>query len=64
MDEFGSRIQQSCDPSVAMAVFFYIPMQLAFTVMWPLRDLDYSGGCGLGVTQLALSHVTINSSQC
>ena len=46
MDEFGSRIRQSCDPSVAMAVFFYIPTQLAFTVMWPLHDLDYSGGCG------------------
>ncbi|XP_064397711.1 tubulin--tyrosine ligase-like protein 12 isoform X2 [Halichondria panicea] len=41
MDEFGSRIQQSWSPSVAMAMFFYIPSQLAFTAVWPLRDMAY-----------------------
>ena len=43
MDEFGSRIQQSLSPSVAMAVFFYIPTQMGFTVMWPIKDLQFSG---------------------
>eukprot|EP00731_Ephydatia_muelleri_P029714 Em0021g237a len=40
MDEFGSRIQHSDNPSVAMSVFFYIHLQVAFSVIWPLRDLD------------------------
>ena len=44
MDEFGSRIQNSDNPSVAMSVFFYIPLQMAFSLIWPLRDLDCEGG--------------------
>ncbi len=43
MDEFGSRVRQSCDPTVAMTVFFYIPSQLAFTAMWPLKNLSCGG---------------------
>lgn len=43
MDEFGSRIQHSDNPSVAMSVFFYIHLQVAFSVIWPLRDLDCEG---------------------
>ncbi|XP_015278464.1 PREDICTED: tubulin--tyrosine ligase-like protein 12 [Gekko japonicus] len=40
MDEFGSRIQHSDDPTFAMAPLFYMPQQTAYTVLWPLRDLD------------------------
>ena len=43
MDEFGSRIRQSCDPTVAMVSFFFIPTQLAFSLVWPLKDLSYAG---------------------
>ena len=48
MDEFGSRIQHSDEPSAAMTAFFFIPAQLAFTVVWPLRDLRYGGKRELG----------------
>lgn len=41
MDELGSRIQHSDNPSAAMSVFFCIPLQMAFSLIWPLRDLDY-----------------------
>ncbi|XP_066214709.1 tubulin--tyrosine ligase-like protein 12 isoform X2 [Saccopteryx leptura] len=40
MDEFGSRIQHSDVPSFATAPFFYMPQQVAYTLLWPLRDLD------------------------
>lgn len=41
MDEFGSRIQHSDEPSIAVANIFFIPYQIAFTVMWPLKDLGF-----------------------
>ncbi|XP_036617053.1 tubulin--tyrosine ligase-like protein 12 [Trichosurus vulpecula] len=40
MDEFGSRIQHSDEPSFATAPLFYMPQQIAYTVLWPLRDLE------------------------
>lgn len=43
MDEFGSRIQHSDVPSFATAPFFYMPQQMAYTLLWPLRDLDTGG---------------------
>lgn len=45
MDEFGSRIQHSDTPSFATAPFFYMPQQVAYTLLWPLRDLDTGGKC-------------------
>lgn len=43
MDEFGARIQHSDTPSFAAAPFFYMPQQVAYTLLWPLRDLDTGG---------------------
>ena len=43
MDEFGSRIQHSDEPSCIMALFYYIPTNISFTVMWPAIDLEYGG---------------------
>lgn len=43
MDEFGSRIQHADEPSFATAPFFYMPQQVAYTLLWPLRDLDTGG---------------------
>lgn len=40
MDEFGSQVQHSDHPSCGMAPFFYIQGQLAYTVLWPLHDLQ------------------------
>lgn len=40
MDEFGSRIQHSDNPTVRTAPFMYAPTQMAYTIMWPLQDLD------------------------
>ncbi|XP_032361195.1 tubulin--tyrosine ligase-like protein 12 isoform X3 [Etheostoma spectabile] len=40
MDEFGSQVQHSDQPSCSMAPFFYIPGMLAYTVLWPLQDLQ------------------------
>lgn len=45
MDEFGSRIQHSDTPSFATAPFFYVRQQVAYTLLWPLRDLDTGGKC-------------------
>ncbi|XP_040002542.1 tubulin--tyrosine ligase-like protein 12 isoform X2 [Xiphias gladius] len=40
MDEFGSQVQHSDQPSCGMAPFFYIHGQLTYTVLWPLQDLQ------------------------
>ncbi|XP_074614441.1 tubulin--tyrosine ligase-like protein 12 isoform X2 [Acropora palmata] len=41
MDEFGSRIKHSDDPSFAVAMLFYVPLGVSFSIMWPLRDMAY-----------------------
>lgn len=43
MDEFGSKVQHSENPSCAMAPFFYIQGQLAYSLLWPLQDLQKGG---------------------
>ena len=43
MDEFGSRIQHSDNPTVRTVPFMYAPTQMAYTIMWPLQDLDSEG---------------------
>ncbi|XP_072309465.1 tubulin--tyrosine ligase-like protein 12 [Eucyclogobius newberryi] len=40
MDEFGSQVQHSDSPSCGLAPFFCVTEQLAFSVLWPLRDLE------------------------
>ncbi|XP_064224156.1 tubulin--tyrosine ligase-like protein 12 [Aotus nancymaae] len=44
-DEFSSRIQHADVPSFATAPFLYMPQQVAYTLLWLLRDLD-TGGTG------------------
>lgn len=51
MDEFGSRIQHADVPSFATAPFFYMPQQVAYTLLWPLRDLDTGGKSGAHIPQ-------------
>ncbi|CAB1445409.1 unnamed protein product [Pleuronectes platessa] len=43
MDEFGSQVQHSDKPSCGMAPFFYTHGQVAYTVLWPLQDLQEGG---------------------
>lgn len=43
MDEFGSQVRHSDQPSCGMAPFFFAEAQAAFTVLWPLRDLQKGG---------------------
>lgn len=40
MDEFGSRIQHSDMPSFKMAPFMYGPRQIAYSIIWPVIDLE------------------------
>ncbi|XP_030630015.1 tubulin--tyrosine ligase-like protein 12 [Chanos chanos] len=40
MDEFGSRVQHSSQPTCCVAPLFYTPQQIAFSVLWPLQDLE------------------------
>lgn len=43
MDEFGSQVRHSDQPTCSMAPFFYVQGQLAYTVLWPLQDLHEGG---------------------
>lgn len=43
MDEFGSRIKHSDDPSFAVAFIHYVPLGVSFSVLWPLKDISYGG---------------------
>ncbi|XP_018603634.1 tubulin--tyrosine ligase-like protein 12 [Scleropages formosus] len=47
MDEFGSQIQHSSQPTCCMAPFFFAPHQIAYSILWPLQDL----GAGDEVTR-------------
>uniref|UniRef100_UPI0037E7CEFF tubulin--tyrosine ligase-like protein 12 n=1 Tax=Semicossyphus pulcher TaxID=241346 RepID=UPI0037E7CEFF len=40
MDEFGSQVQHSDQPTCGLAPFFYIQGQMAYSVLWPLQDLQ------------------------
>ncbi|XP_029901989.1 tubulin--tyrosine ligase-like protein 12 [Myripristis murdjan] len=40
MDEFGSQVQHSDQPTCGMAPFYYMPGQLTYSVLWPLQDLQ------------------------
>lgn len=40
MDEFGSRIQHSDMPTFRMAPFMYGPQQIAYSIIWPVMDLE------------------------
>nr|XP_057922279.1 tubulin--tyrosine ligase-like protein 12 isoform X1 [Doryrhamphus excisus] len=40
MDEFGSQVQHCDQPSCGMAPFFYAQEQMAYTVLWPIIDLQ------------------------
>ncbi|VDP89683.1 unnamed protein product [Echinostoma caproni] len=39
LDEVGSRIGHSDEPTARMIPFFYIPRGICYSVFWPLRDL-------------------------
>ena len=43
MDEFGSRIQHSDTPTFKLVPFMFGVQQMAFTIMWPLQDLEDGG---------------------
>lgn len=43
MDEFGSQVQHSDQPSCGLAPFFHTPDQVTYSVLWPLRDLHEGG---------------------
>jgi tubulin--tyrosine ligase-like protein 12 len=43
MDEFGSRIQHSSTPSFRTVPFYYAPLQISFTLLWPVQDLEEGG---------------------
>ncbi len=51
MDEFGSQVQHSDQPSCAVAPFFFIQGQLAYSVIWPLGDLQEGGESRHTITQ-------------
>ncbi|TRY71357.1 hypothetical protein DNTS_008135, partial [Danionella cerebrum] len=40
MDEFGSRVQHSSHPTCCMAPLFFAPQQVAYSILWPLQDLE------------------------
>nr|XP_023663286.1 tubulin--tyrosine ligase-like protein 12 isoform X1 [Paramormyrops kingsleyae] len=41
MDEFGSQVQHSSQPTCCMAPFFFGPQQMAYSILWPLQDLGF-----------------------
>ncbi|KAL9984252.1 hypothetical protein ACROYT_G006525 [Oculina patagonica] len=53
MDEFGSCIKHSDDPSFAVSFIHYAPLGVSFSVLWPLKDMNY----GEEVTRDYLPHV-------
>ncbi|XP_070579884.1 tubulin--tyrosine ligase-like protein 12 isoform X2 [Ptychodera flava] len=42
MDEFGSHIRHSDQPTFKTAPLFYMPNQICYTILWPVKDMDYA----------------------
>ncbi|XP_072045584.1 tubulin--tyrosine ligase-like protein 12 [Amphiura filiformis] len=42
LDEFGSRIRHDDTPSCALVPFLYTGQQIAFSLLFPLHDLEYA----------------------
>ncbi|OQS03208.1 ubulin-tyrosine ligase [Thraustotheca clavata] len=40
MDEFGSAIEHEDEPNFCMAPFYYVSGQCAFSIMWPIQDIE------------------------
>ncbi|CAH8636899.1 unnamed protein product [Schistosoma rodhaini] len=40
LDEVGSRIQHSDEPTARMVPFYYVPRNLCYSVFWPIKDLQ------------------------
>ncbi len=43
MDEFGSSIRHSDEPTVSCAPFYYLPSQTMYSIIWPLKNLECGG---------------------
>ena len=65
LDEFGSSIQHSDEPTFAMKPFYFANRQLAYNILWPLKDIVFGG---LLLCVCPSGHVTmcvrVDMSQC
>lgn len=43
MDEFGSSIRHSNDPSVECMPFYYVPTATMYSIVWPRTNLSKGG---------------------
>ncbi len=43
LDEFGSRFAHSDHPNMAFKIFFHVPTEVTYTVIYPLRDIGQQG---------------------
>ena len=43
LDEFGSRFSHSDQPNMAFKMFFYVPTELSYTLIYPIEDITYEG---------------------
>ena len=47
LDEVGSRFLQSENPTFEIVPFFYGPQQIAYSLCWPVRDLEEGETCSI-----------------
>ena len=43
LDEFGSKIRHHDNPSCRLVPFLHLTQQIAFSLLFPIADLDYGG---------------------
>ena len=61
LDEFGSRIQHSQEPSTRVVPFFYLNEQASYSLLFPITDIgeeeevtrDFIEGCASNVVEQA-----------
>lgn len=41
MDEFGARFSHSDQPNMAFKLFYHVPSELSYTLIYPLRNIEY-----------------------
>ncbi|KDO34012.1 hypothetical protein SPRG_01286 [Saprolegnia parasitica CBS 223.65] len=59
MDEFGSAIEHADAPTFRMAPFYYAPAQCAFSILWPIQDVEAGDFASLAYATAATDDVRI-----
>lgn len=64
MDEFGSRFYHSDEPNMAFKLFFHVPTQMSFTLIYPIKDIEFEGKLAMLVRVVCIQESKMTHTNC